>query len=96
MLQADLQQHKSDVAAGEQERRRLQAAVTDHRRRLEEEREKKERVSVQLELLSAKLLKLESEWTPSLKPYEWLNGMNAFAIMALYLMMARNHFVAFQ
>lgn len=50
------------MAAAEQERRRLQASVTDHSRRLEEEQEKKQGITVQLEVLCAKLLNLESEW----------------------------------
>ncbi|XP_075881894.1 uncharacterized protein LOC142887870 isoform X3 [Nelusetta ayraudi] len=62
-LVTDLKQHKWDMAAAEQERRRLQASVTDHGRRLEEEQEKKQGITAQLELLRAKLLNLENEHT---------------------------------
>lgn len=49
------------MAAAEQERKRLQASVTEHRRLLEDEQEKKQQITVQLQLLNAKLLKLESK-----------------------------------
>lgn len=67
------------MVAAEEERRRLEASVSDHSQRLEEEQEKNQQITVQLEVLRAKLLNLESEWVQlgrsiSLLPCKWLNG----------------------
>lgn len=68
------------MAAGEQERQRLQASVSEHSQRLQEEREKKQQLTAQLELQQTELLTLKSKFVQlyciflmTVKMIEWTN-----------------------
>ena len=59
--QAELDQHKSDLATAEHERRSLQASVAEQGQRLREETLEKRQLSSQLEIQRLQLLALTSE-----------------------------------
>lgn len=59
--QTELDQHNSDMAAVEQERRRLQASLALQSQRVAEESLEKQQLTTQLELQHMELLTLKSE-----------------------------------
>lgn len=59
--QAELDQHKSDLAAAEHERRQLQASVAEQSQRVQEETLEKQQLTAQLEVQRMHLLTLTSE-----------------------------------
>ncbi|XP_073322450.1 coiled-coil domain-containing protein 158-like isoform X3 [Pagrus major] len=60
-LRAELDQHKSDLAAAERERQRLQASVAEQSQRVREETLEKQQLNTQLELQRLQLLTLTEE-----------------------------------
>ncbi|KAK2837936.1 hypothetical protein Q5P01_015148 [Channa striata] len=60
-LGAELDQHKSDLAAAEREKRQLQASVAEQRQQVQEETLKKQALFSQLEFQRIKLLTLKKE-----------------------------------
>lgn len=59
--QAELDQHKSDLAAAEHERRQLQASVMEQTLHVQEETLEKQQLTAQLEVQHVQLLTLSSE-----------------------------------
>ncbi|XP_067471940.1 coiled-coil domain-containing protein 158-like isoform X1 [Thunnus thynnus] len=60
-LRAELDQHKSDLAAAEHDRRQLQASVTEQTQRVQEETLEKQQLSTRLEVQRVQLLTLTKE-----------------------------------
>lgn len=58
--QADLDKHKSDLAAAEHEKRQLQASIAEQSRRVQEDSLEKQRLITQLEVQCMQLLTLTS------------------------------------
>lgn len=60
-IKTELDQHKSDMAVVEQERRRLQAFLAEQNQHVQEEGVEKQQLKTQLELQRVELLTLKSE-----------------------------------
>ncbi|XP_026177301.1 coiled-coil domain-containing protein 158 isoform X3 [Mastacembelus armatus] len=61
-LRAELERHKSDLAAAEHERRQLQASVAEQSQRVQEETLEKQQLTTQLEVQRLQLLTLTKEY----------------------------------
>ncbi|XP_054467233.1 coiled-coil domain-containing protein 158-like isoform X2 [Anoplopoma fimbria] len=90
-LRAELDRHKSDLGAAEQERRQLQASVAEQSQRVQEETLEKQQLTIQLDIHRLQLLTLNKEHEELQQLHSCENEEHKGAVLKLQSQLRNTH-----